>query len=241
MKNRLVSLKQIADKLKQNPVMQDLGWEFVVSRAAEVMAIIGTPAMYINKTEEIAINDFRGLLPHDLMVINGISRYDNTGKNAQARLVPMRSNEDIYGEAYAGLKGINNEDNGWTYTASNSALFTNFETGVVIISYKTLATDEECYPLIPGNPELLRAVESYIRYKWYDILNDMDQMSAQKLNKVETEYAWHVGQAQSSMKMPTLDEMETLTNSITQILPSRKQHAQRFQFLGTQEFLKIQV
>lgn len=234
MKLKLVSLKQIADKLKQNPVMSDLTWEFIVTHAVECLAIVGTPAIYVNKTVDIEVKDFRALLPIDLMGIDGVARA------YQGTIVPMRTSEDILHENYAGLKGVPDVNSGFTYTTSHSALFTNFESGNVLVSYKTLATDEECFPLIPGQPELVRAVESYIRYKWYDLLNDLDQMSAQKLNKVETEYAWNVGQAQSALKMPNIDEMEALVNSITQILPDRKQHHSRFQYLGAMEHMKIQ-
>jgi hypothetical protein len=235
MKLKLVSLKQIADKLKQNPVMSDMGWEFIVTHAVECLSIVGTPAIYVNKTVDVEVKDFRALLPVDLMGLESVLKVENNN------LVPMSTSEDVLHDSYAGLKNLASTTGGFTYTTSHSALFTNFESGVIVIAYKTLATDEECFPLIPGQPELVRAVESYIRYKWYDMLNDLDQMSAQKLNKVETEYAWNVGQAQSALKMPNVDEMEALVNSITQILPERKQHGQRFQYLGAMEQLKIQV
>lgn len=235
MKLRLVSLKEIADKLKQNPLMQDMSWEFIVGRSVECLSIIGTPAMYIDKTIDIQIKSHRGLLPVDLMGLNMVSKIE-----VDRSIIPMRVSEDILHNDYAGLKGAANTSTGYTYTTTHSALFTNFEDGAVLINYKTLATDEECFPLIPGQPELLRAVESYIRYKWYDILHDIDQISERKLSKVESEYSFNVGQAQSAMIMPTIDEMETLTNSITQILPSRKEHSSRFQFLGVQEHFKIQ-
>ena len=234
MKLKLVSLKQIADSLKQNPVMADMDWSFIVTKAVELLGIVGTPAIYVNKTVDLKVANFRALMPFDLMGIEGISKVETGG------LVPMRTSEDILHNDYAGLKGLVDTTTGYTYTTSHSAIFTNFEAGVILVSYKTLATDEECFPLIPGQPELVRAVESYIRYKWYDMLNDLDQMSDRKLNKVEAEYAWNVGQAQASMKMPSLDEMEALVNSITQILPDRKQHQRRFQQLGAMEHLKIQ-
>lgn len=235
MKLKLVSLKEIANKLKQNPLMNDMDWEFIVGRAVECLSIIGTPSMYVDTTIDIQIKSNRGLLPIDLMGINMVARIDSN-----RNITPMRVSEDILHDDYAGLKSAANVGAGYTYTVSHSAIFTNFEEGAVLINYRTLATDEECFPLVPGQPELLRAVESYIRYKWYDILHDIDQISERKLSKVEAEYSFNVGQAQSSMIMPTVDEMETFTNEITQILPSRKAHINRFQFLGAQEHIKIQ-
>lgn len=237
MKLKLVSLKTIADKLKQNPLMHDMNWEFIVSRAVECLGVIGTPAMYVDKTTDLNIKQFRALLPPDMLGITGVSKVHNNG------LIPMRTSEDILSQDYAGfgnLPGIDDTTRtDYTYSTSHSAIFTDFEEGNVILSYQTIPTDEDCFPLIPGSPELLRAVEAYLRYKWYDILNDLDQVSDRKLAKVESTYYWYVGQAQNVAVIPNLDEMETLVNSITQILPSRTQHRDRFQFLGQQEYMKI--
>jgi hypothetical protein len=154
-------------------------------------------------------------------------------------MIPMISNEDTLSDHYSSYPSAAPTEVGDKYSLNNSKIFTNFEKGKVLIVYKTIATDEECYPLIPDNPEFVRALRAYIRYQWFDILNDMDKISAQKLNKAETDYMFYVGQAQANLQMPSEDEMEALVNSITQILPNRTQHADRFQFLGNQEFLKI--
>ena len=67
----------------------------------------------------------------------------------------------------------------------------------------------------------------------------MDMISDRKLNKAETDYCFNVAQADVNLKMPSIDEMETLTNMITQILPSRTDFTNRFEFLGEQEFMRI--
>jgi hypothetical protein len=52
---------------------------------------------------------------------------------------------------------------------------------------------------------------------------------------------FNVGQADSNLKMPSVDEMEALVNQITQLIPRTSEHASRFEFLGSQEQLKIQA
>jgi len=235
MKLKLVSLKQVADKLMQNPLMHDMNWDFIVGRAVEVLELVGTPGIYVDKTIDLEVRNHRAILPVDLMGINSIGKVESNRS-----IISMQTSEDTLHNDYAGLPGLANTETGFTYSMSHSAIFTNFESGVVLINYKTLATDEECFPLIPGQVELLRAIESYVRYKWYDILHDLDQISERKLSKVESEYSFNIGQAQSAMIMPSYDEMEQLTNQITQILPSRKEFQTRYQFLGKQEHLKIQ-
>lgn len=73
------------------------------------------------------------------------------------------------------------------------------------------------------------------------MLNDMDIVSNQKLNKAEVDYMFNVGQADSNLKMPSVDEMESLVNQITELIPSRTAHSSRFEFLGAQEYMKIQA
>ena len=70
-------------------------------------------------------------------------------------------------------------------------------------------------------------------------MNDMDMISDRKLSKAESDYCFNVAQADANLKLPSMDEMEALTNMITQILPSRTEFARRFEFLGAQENLRI--
>lgn len=231
---RVISIKSVADMLMQNPMMKDISWEFIISHAVECMRIVGTAPMFISEQEVVEIKHYKGALPVNVIDVDSILRVTDSGQ-----MIPMISNEDTLSDHYSSYPSAAPTEVGDKYSLNNSKIFTNFEKGKVLIVYKTIATDEECYPLIPDNPEFVRALRAYIRYQWFDILNDMDKISAQKLNKAETDYMFYVGQAQANLQMPSEDEMEALVNSITQILPNRTQHADRFQFLGNQEFLKI--
>ena len=236
MKNgRLVSIKLIADTLMQNPLLKDLSWEFIVSNAVECMRIVGTPAMFISKEEVLEVKNFKASLPVDIININSVMAV-----SAGGALTPMSDNQDTLGAHYDTYSTASGQAGGLSYTLNNTRIFPNFEEGKILIVYKAIATDEECYPLIPDNQELIRAIRAYIKYQWFDILNDMDKISGQKLNKAEIDYSYYVGQAQSNLQMPDEAEMEALVNSMTKILPSRTEFENRFKFLGSQEFLKIQ-
>lgn len=229
---KLVSIKLVADRLMQNPMMSDVPWEFIISNVVECMRIVGTKPMYISSKETIEVAHFRGLLPLNVMQIDGVFRVDNN------KMLKMDSNEDDLSDHYNSFSSTPTIIGGPKFSLGNSKIHTSFETGKVLIVYKSIATDEDCFPLLPDNPEFLRAARAYVRYQWYDILNDMDKISSAKLNKAEVDYLYYVGQAQSSLQMPDEAEMEALTNSITQMLPSTTQHKERFAYLGNQEFLK---
>lgn len=235
MKNgRLVSLKMVADRLQRNPVMSDINWETVIDFAVICMRKIGMPAIYINQSTEIDIVNYKGSIPFDLMYVV------QAHVVIEGKLMPIVNGQDTLHDHFKCYPNETDRTEGLTYNLNNSKIFTNFESGKVVLAYKAIATDEHCYPMVLDDEKVLGAIEAYIKFRWFDILNDMEKISDRKLNKAETEYSWLMGQAQAGLSMPTIDEMEALTNQITQILPSRLQHADRFKFLGNQEYLKIQ-
>ena len=228
----LVSVKMIADRLMQNPLLKDLNYEFIVDNAIEVMRILDAPAIYITRREGLNVENYRALKPIDIIKIDGIMRTD------LAEPSYLTASEDIQQEFFnTGQNLPNRVDN--TYTINSKYINLNFEKGTIHLIYKAIATDANCYPLVIDDASLLRCIQSYIKWKWFDILNDMDVVSDRKLIKAETDYCFNVGQAANTLIIPSPDEMESLTNMITQILPSRTEHARRFEFLGAQEHLRI--
>ena len=199
----LVSIKLIADRLMRNPILKDLTWEFIVDNAIEVLRILEAPSLFVNRSEGLEVKDFRAMKPVDIMKINGISKIEGNA------LSPLTANQDVNADDYPGMQSLAVNPEG-TYSLNSRYIITNFETGKILISYKAIATDEECYPLI------------------------------RKLNKAETDYCFNVAQADANLKLPSIDEMEALVNQITQLLPDRSAHASRFEFLGSKERIRIQ-
>lgn len=229
----LVSVKLVADILMQNPLMKDLNYEFIVHNAIEVLRILGAPALYVTRREGLNVENFRALKPVDMLRIEGIARTDHGG-----RPIPLTASEDLAQDFFhVGNSLPTRKDH--TYSLNSKYINVNFETGKINVIYKAVATDEECYPLILDDAILLRCVQSYIKWKWFDILNDMDMVSDRKLLKAETDYMFNAGQADVSLKIPSADEMETLVNTITQLIPSRTAFSRRFEYLGQQENLRI--
>jgi len=229
----LVSIKMIADRLMRNPLMKDLNYEFIVDNAIQILRILDAPSIYVTRREGLNVENYRALKPVDMIKVEGIVRTDR-GNAPQT----LQSSEDISQEFYHVSKNLPNRNDN-TYSLNSKYINVNFETGNINIIYKAIATDEECYPLVLDNETLLRCVESYIKWKWFDILNDMEMVSDRKLNKAETDYCFNVAQADANLKLPSMDEMETLTNTIVQLIPSRTEFSRRFEFLGKQENLRI--
>jgi|TARA_R110000744_G_scaffold182002_1_gene301204 hypothetical protein len=228
----LVSIKMVADRLTRNPIMKDLSYEFIVDNAIQVLRILDAPSIYVTKREGLNVVNFRARKPIDMVKVEGIVRTDS------GQPITLSASEDISQEFFHVGNNLPSRKD-FTYSLNSKYVNVNFEKGDINIIYKAIAVDEECYPLVLDDETLLRCIESYIKWKWFDIMNDMDMISDRKLNKAEVDYMFNVGQADSRLKMPSQDEMETLTNVVTQILPSTTEFKRRFEFLGAQEQMRI--
>ena len=87
------------------------------------------------------------------------------------------------------------------------------------ISYKAIPIDNEGYPMIVNNEAFIRALELYIKKIKFTILFDQGKLPNTIYNNIQQEYAWAVGQAQSSLIMPSIDEMRSFTNMINTLIP----------------------
>ena len=230
--NNLVSIKLIADRLMRNPLCKDLNYEFIVDNAIQLLRILDAPSIYVNRKESLDVVKYRALKPVDMIKVEGIVKVDPGGNTT-----PIQATE------YIAQEFINSPGNSSrpeeTYSINSKYINLNFESGKINIIYKSIATDEDCYPLVLDNETLLRCIESYIKYRWYDIMHDIDALSERKLSKAEADYAFNVAQADANMKMPSADEMEMITNQIVQLIPSTTEFSRRFEYLGSQERLRI--
>ena len=178
--NNLVSIKLIADRLMRNPLCKDIGYEFIVDNTIQLLRILDAPSIYVTRRESLDVVNYRALKPIDMIRVESIVRTDNGSP------VPLQATEYIAQEFMN--EGVNTPTRPEeTYSFNSKHINVNFESGKINIIYKSIATDEECYPLVLDNETLLRCIESYVKYRWYDIMNDMDMLSDRKLSKAESD------------------------------------------------------
>lgn len=125
-----------------------------------------------------------------------------------------------------------------TYKIENNRIFTSEETGYVEVAYKALAIDDDGLPLIPDNSKFTRALEWYIKLQYYTILFESGQVDARVLQNTQQEYCWAVGAYESECHMLTIDEMQSLTNSLNQLAVRVDEHDKSFIHEGTREYLR---
>ena len=214
------------DRLTRHPLLEDIPFEVVVDYAAEFMKVVGTPPSFLEKTEKIEIDNYRGILPCDYYQVIQVRVIDS-----DHRMGTFRHSTDSFH-----MSTIKPEHGGLTYKIQGNCIFTSIENGTVEMAYMAMPLDDEGYPLIPDNSSYSRALELYLKVKWFTIQFEMGKINERVLERAERQYAWAVGQAQTDLIRPTIDQMEAISNMWNKLLPdTTRDHEHGYLHEGTKE------
>ncbi len=227
------NIRRILDELHRHPLLSDLTLEQVVSYIVSFIGIFGMPKLYQDKEEVIHIENFRAILPCDLISINQIKEC-KTG-------VCLRSMTDNFmpREHYDKNVGYKVHQE-LTFKTQGQVLYVSFKTGDISISYKSIPVDKDGFPLLIDNPVFLKALEAYIKREAFTILFDMGKISSAVLQNTQQQYAFLAGQLQSEFTIPSISEMESIKNSWCTLIQRTSSFNDGFRNNGNQEYLKLQ-
>lgn len=229
--DKYISIKEVLDNILEHPMLSDVSFERVVNHCIHFMRIVGCPRMFEEKTALIDIENYRGVIPCDFNDIIQVRTHSNCSNNYKV----FRHTTDSF------HMSENKQDSfDLTYKIQGNVIFTSIKEGTIEIAYNAFAVDSEGYPLIPDNSSFIRALELYIKKKCFTILFDMGKISQQVLNQTLQDYAWAVGQAQSDLIRPTIDQMQAITNLLNTLIPRVSEHRNGFVNHGSAEFIKLQ-
>ncbi len=228
------------DRITRHPLLQDIPYETVIDYATDFIKIVGTPPSFLEKTAIIDIHKYRGELPCDFYEMIQVRLYKESpcekGHKSPPELRPtFRYTTDSF--HMSPDKPLVSD---LTYKIQGNCIFTSpLEEGQIEISYRAIALDEDGYPLIPDNSSFTRAVEAYIKKQWFTIQFDLGKISQQAMQKADQDYAWAVGQAQTDLIRPTIDQMESISNMWNTLVPRAQEHRKGFLHTGSKEHYKI--
>lgn len=226
-KMEYVNIRLIMDRLTRHPLLEDLSLETVVDYTVDFIRIVGTPPSFIEKTALIDITNYRGLLPCDYYQM------------IQVRIMKCRKMEAFrYSTDSFHMSETKPRHAGLTYKIQGNCIITSIESGEIEIAYLAMPVDNEGYPLLPDNSSYLKALELYIKLQYFTVLFDTGKISGQVLSNTQQQYAWAVGQAQTDLIRPTIDQMEAISNMWNKFLPdTTKDHNTGYLHEGTKEHL----
>ena len=228
---KYISIKQVLDDLLDHPLLQDLSLERAINYAVHFIQIIGAPNEFEEKTALIDIKDWRGCMPCDYYDIIQVRTYGE-GDNSKV----FRYSTDSF--HYSPNKDSDTKE--LTYKLQNNIIYTSLKEGTIEVAYHTIKVDNEGYPMIPENSSFIQALELYIKKKVFTILFDQGKINNAVLQNTQQEYAWYVGQAQRDLNMPTIDQMESISNMWTQLLQRANEHSKGMKSLGKRELIRAQ-
>ena len=229
--NNYISIKELLDNTLAHPLLKDLSFDRAVNHVIHFMRIVGMPRMFLEKTSLIEISDYRGLLPCDFYEMIQVRTHKECG--GKKYKVFRYSNDSFH------MSDRKNLSFDLTYKLQNNVIFTSIKEGTIEIAYHAFAVDDEGYPLIPDNSPFIKAVELYIKKEYFTVLFDLGKITPQVLQHTEQQYHWAVGQAQSDLVRPTIDQMQSITNSLNTLVPRVTSHNNGFVNNGVQEKIKL--
>ena len=224
------NIRRILDRVMRHPMMRDIPFETAIEYAVDFISLMGTPAIFSEKTAVVEVNDWRGQLPCDFesMIQVRIAPGQHSNRWCNAPMPPLvyrASGHSFHMSDYKALTEITGE---LTYKIQGMVIFTSTKDIDVEIAYRAFATDDEGYPLLPDNTSFLRGLENYIKLQWFTIKFDMGEISQQVFENLKQEYCWSAGDAQSEFSRLDLDHAATLFNSFKSILPRNGEHWRAF-------------
>ncbi len=219
MKDRPVSIRVLMDNVASHPMMKDIPDETVVRYVVEFMRVMGCPFLMGEKTAEVEIRDFKGALPCDFYKEVSVS-----GPHGE----PFRGATATFPEDDEGAPRL-------TYSIRGGVIHASLPDGVVRLRYTAIMEDEDGFPLLPDNSVALRAMEAYVKMRWFTVLFDMGRASSQSLSNAQQDYAWCAGQCHSEQHRLSMDRMESVTASLTNLMCRPRLHADGFASLGDRE------
>lgn len=227
------NIRRILDELHRHPLLSDLTLEQVISYVVSFIGIFGMPKLYQDKEEVLHIEDYRCLLPCDLISINQIKEC-KTG-------VCLRSMTDNFmpREHYDKSAGYKIPQE-LSFKTQGQVLYVSFKTGDVSVSYKAIPVDKDGFPLLIDNPVFLKALEAYIKKEAFTILFDMGKIAPVVLQNAQQQYAWLAGQLQSEFTIPSISEMESIKRSWCTLLQRTSEFNSGFKNNGDQEYIRLQ-
>lgn len=217
---KFTNIRVIADRLMRHPLLQNVSLEAIVQYTLDFLDLWGMDAMRITKEATIEVHNYRAQLPCGTIRVNQVKTQDG-----------------IYLKAMTGT--FNGSLENPAFKIQGQMLYTNIKDTTLDISYETTPIDEDGYPLILDNAVFLRALEAFIKLQFFTIYFDQNKINANVLQLAQQDYAFRAGQLNSKMSLPSLSEMQSITNMWGKMHLTTKDFYNGFQLTGNIDTYKI--
>lgn len=137
-----------------------------------------------------------------------------------------------------GYPAISVRTNTYGYKLNNNVVFTDFESGYIVLSYKAFPTDDDGLLQIPDDEKFRVALKYHMMYKIdfrrWRAFPEKPGLKA-LLNDSQQQRDFYVAAARNKAHIPTVDRMEAMKNRHLTLIPKINQHRNGFNTLNNQE------
>jgi len=222
------NINRVLDDLHDEALMEDVTLEQVVRYTLRFIEKNGFSKFYEDKLAKVEINEFRGALPCDLISVKQV-------KDLCTGLC-MRSMTDNFGPKHECVRERRYSEH--TFKTRGQVIFTSFPKGEVEIAYKALATDEEGFPMLIDNEVYLSALESFIAMNVIRNKFRQGKVNLAIYQDAQAQYAREARQLNSEFMIPSVSEMQTITNMFNTLIPRNREFDYGFRDNGSRQYLK---
>ena len=234
MNGKTCSIGNILWKVLKQPIVQDLKYEDAAEYAIEYLRLIGAPLAFEDKVIRIKLNNYKGLLPSNLITLKGIEYADCECNGG----VAMRYASNIYHTDIENDRNCKNTTQEYTYITQNNVITTSMKDGWINISFNAIATDDFGYPLIPDNESFKVGLEYYIIHRTLEGLWSMGKITDKVFQYYEQKRHYYSAQATNSMTIKNMDQMETMMNAINRMIVDVNPQETFYKNFGNREVIK---
>lgn len=121
------------------------------------------------------------------------------------------------------------------YTTKPGYINTCIPRGFVKISYYAIYTDEDSMPMIPDLESYKEAIYWYVTMKLMYPKKLKGQISQGDYYDIRNSYNFYRKQAYAEAMMPTVDDLETISNIYTKLYPEINDHSMFFSTSGDEQ------
>lgn len=121
------------------------------------------------------------------------------------------------------------------YTTKPGYINTCMSRGFVKISYYAIYTDEDSMPMIPDLESYKEAIYWYVTMKLMYPKKLKGQISQGDYYDIRNSYNFYRKQAYAEAMMPTVDDLETISNIYTKLYPEINDHSMFFSTSGDEQ------
>jgi hypothetical protein len=122
-----------------------------------------------------------------------------------------------------------------TFDITDNRIVFNIAKGDVCMAYWSIPVDNEGYVMIPDTAKYRRAVTDYLIWCNDYILFRQGVIGKDLYQIAENNKMFSIGSAANELKMPDVEQMESMKNSIIRLLPAINQYNSNFRMSGLQE------